>query len=250
MEAREGYDAATYGNRIADAYDDLPTHPQDADAAVTSLAQLAGHGPALELGIGTGRIALPLARRGVAVTGIDSSEAMVAKLRAKPGGDEIPVTIDDFADFHVDGRYSLVFVVYSTFFALLEADAQRRCFAAVADHLTSDGRFVIEAFVPDPSRFVRDQHLEVRHIDLDSTVLSVSRHDGATQRVNSLLVRLADNSVRTWPVRIRYSYPDELDAMSHEAGLRLEHRWGSWDCEPFTDDSVKHVSVYAAAGAD
>jgi SAM-dependent methyltransferase len=249
VEGREGYDAATYGDRIADAYDDLPTHPQDADAAVTFLAQLGDHGPVLELGIGTGRLALPLARRGVAVTGIDSSEAMVAKLRAKPGGDEIPVTIGDFADFHVDGRYSLILVAYSTFFALLDPDAQRRCFAAVAEHLTSDGRFVIEAFVPDTSRFVRDQHLEVRHVDLDSAVLSVSRHDASTQRVNSLLVRLADDSVRTWPVRIRYSYPDELDAMSHEAGLRLEHRWGGWDREPFTDDSVKHVSVYVAEGA-
>ena len=246
MDGDEGYDAATYGDRIAEAYDELPTHPDDADAAVACLAQIAGPGRALELGIGTGRLALPLASRGVDVSGIDSSEAMVSKLRAKSGGDAIPVTIGDFADVDVDGRYSLIFVAYSTFFALLDAGTQQRCFERVADHLTPGGRFVIEAFVPDPSRFVRDQHLEVRHVGVESAVLSVSRHDAATQRVDSLLVRVSDDGVRTWPVRIRYSYPDELDAMSHSAGLRLEHRWGGWNREPFTDDSVKHVSVYAA----
>jgi hypothetical protein len=241
----EGYDSATYGDRIADVYDALPTHPDDADAAVTCLAQLADSGPALELGIGTGRLALPLARDGLDVSGIDTSEAMVAKLRAKPGGDDIPVTIGDFVDVDVDGHFALIFVAYSTFFALRDADAQRRCFEGVVDHLTPEGRFVIEAFVPDPSRYVRDQHLEVRHVGVDSAVLSVSRHDGATQRVNSLLVRLADDGVRTWPVRLRYSYPDELDVMAEQAGLRLQHRWGGWDGEPFDDDSVKHVSVYA-----
>jgi SAM-dependent methyltransferase len=247
MEGGEGYDAATYGDRIADAYDDLPTHPRDADAAVTCLARLADNGPALELGIGTGRLALPLARRGVAVSGIDASEAMVARLRAKAGGDMIPITIGDLADVDVDGRFSLIFVAYSTLFALLDADAQRSCFARVADHLVPGGRFVIEAFVPDPSRFVRDQHIEVRHVGIDNALLSVSRHDAATQRVDSLLVRLADGDVRTWPVRIRYAYPAELDLMAQLAGLRLEHRWGSWEGEPFTDDSVKHVSVYEKA---
>ena len=245
MDDAEGYDSATYGDRIADAYDELPTHPDDADAAVTYLAQLAGNGPALELGIGTGRLALPLARGGLDVSGIDTSEAMVAKLRAKPGGDEIPVAMGDFADVDVDGRFALIFVAYSTFFALLDADAQRRCFEGVADHLTPEGRFVIEAFVPDPNRYVRDQHLEVRHVGVDSAVVSVSRHNAATQRVNSLLVLMADDGVRTWPVRLRYSYPVELDAMAEQAGLRLEHRWGGWDREPFDDVSVKHVSVYA-----
>lgn len=250
MESAEGYDAATYGDRIADAYDELPTHPRDADVAVACLADLCAGGPTLELGIGTGRLALPLARRGVAVSGVDASEAMVAKLRAKPGGDRIPVTIGDFADVDVDIPFDLVFVAYSTFFALPDADAQRRCFDGVAAHLTPGGRFVIEAFVPDPGRFVRDQHLEVRHVDLDSAVLSVSRHDATAQRVNSLLVRLANEGVRTWPVRLRYSYPEELDAMARDAGLRLEQRWGGWAREPFTDDSVKHVSVYAVASAE
>src|SRR5215207_9136615 len=122
-----------YGDRMADIYDDLPVHPPDADAAATCLAELAGAGPALELAIGTGRVALPLAGLGVAVSGIDASEAMVAKLRAKPGGDRIPVTIGDFADVPVDGRFALICVVYNTLFALLDRGAQQRCFERVAD---------------------------------------------------------------------------------------------------------------------
>ena len=248
MDGREGYDAAAYGDRIADVYDELPTHPPDAEAAAAYLADLACPGPVLELAIGTGRLALPLAERGVAVSGIDASEAMVAKLRAKPGGDRIPVAIGDFADVPVDGRFALICVVYNTLFALLDRGAQQRCFERVADHLAPGGRFVVEAFVPDPSRFQRDQHVEVRHVGDDSVLLSVSRHDAARQRVDSLLVRLGNDSVRTWPVRIRYSYPSELDVMAEAAALRLEQRWGGWEREPFTDDSVKHISVYAAAG--
>lgn len=247
MDGREGYDAAAYGDRIADVYDELPTHPPDVDAAAAFLADLAGPGPALELAIGTGRLALPLADRGVAVSGIDASEAMVAKLRAKPGGERIPVAIGDFADVPVDGRFALICVVYNTLFALLDLDAQRRCFERVADHLAPGGRFVVEAFVPDPTRFERDQHVEVRHVGDDAVLLSVSRHDAATQRVESLLVRLGNDSIRTWPVHIRYSYPSELDLMAEAAGLLLEHRWGGWEREPFTGDSVKHVSVYRVA---
>ena len=249
MASAKGYDAATYGDRMADFYDELPTHPADADVAPRRLADLAVDGPALELGIGTGRLALPLAGHGVAVSGIDASAAMVARLRVKPGGAEIPVAIGDFADVAVDGRFSVIFVVYNTFFSLLDVDTQRSCFERVADRLVPGGRFVIEAFVPDPGRFERGQHLEVRHVGIDSAVVSVSRHHAPTQRVDSLLVRLAEGGVRTWPVHIRYSYPGELDQMADRAGLRLEDRWGGWEREPFTDDSVKHVSVYAAASA-
>ena len=244
MGSREGYDAARYGDEIADAYDDLPTHPQDAEAAAACLAGLTRPGPAPELAIGTGRIALPLARRGVVVSGIDASEAMVAKLRAKPGGERIPVTIGDFADVDVDGRFALVFIVYNTFFALLDQASQQGCFRGVADHLAPGGRFVIEAFVPDVTRFERHQHVEVRHVGADAAMLSVSRHYPAAQRVDSLLVRLAHDGTSTWPVHIRYSYPSELDLMAEQAGLRLEHRWGGWEREPYTDDSVRHVSVY------
>src|SRR5262249_26932523 len=136
----------------------------------------------------------------------------------------------------------------STFFALLDPEKQQRCFDRVAAHLAPEGRFVIEAFVPDLTRFERGQRVEVRHVDADSALLSVSLHHPATQRVDSMLIRLAGGGVRTWPVPIRYSYPSELDLMAGHSGLRLEHRWGGWGREPFTDDSVKHVSVYPAAG--
>jgi SAM-dependent methyltransferase len=244
VDGWEGYDAASYGDRVADVYDDL-FHPPDTDAAVACLSELAGSGRALELAIGTGRLALPLARRGVEMSGIDASEAMVAKLRAKPGGEDIPVDIGDFADLDVEGRFSLVFIAYNTFFVLLDPTMQQQCFERVAAHLVAGGQFVVEGFVPDPGRFERGQHIEVTRVALDYAVLSVSRHDAATQRVDSLLVRVSDDGVRTWPVRLRYSYPSELDLMAERAGLRLEHRWGGYGREPFTGDSVKHVSVYA-----
>jgi SAM-dependent methyltransferase len=243
VDGWEGYDAASYGDRVADVYDQL-FHPPDTDAAVTCLAELAGSGSALELAIGTGRLALPLAHRGVAVSGIDASEAMVAKLRAKPGGEQIPVTIGDFAEVDVDGRFSLIFIAYNTFFVLLDPAVQARCFERIAAHLDSGGRFVIEAFVPDPGRFERGQNIEVTQVALGGAVLSVSRHDAGTQRVDSLLVRVSDDGVRTWPVRLRYSYPSELDLMAERAGLRLERRWGGWTREQFATDSVKHVTTY------
>lgn len=246
MDGWEGYDVASYGDRVADVYDEL-FHPPDTDAAVACLADLAASGPALELAVGTGRLALPLARRGVAVSGIDASEKMVSKLRAKPDGDRVAITIGDFADVGVEGRFSLIFIAYNTFFVMLDAETQRVCLERVASHLASGGRFVMEGFVPDPGRFERGQNVEVTQVALDSAVLSVSRHDAATQRVDSLLVRVSDDGVRTWPVRLRYSYPSELDRMAELAGMRLEQRWGSWVREPFTGDSVKHVSVYAKA---
>jgi SAM-dependent methyltransferase len=246
VDGGKGYDAARYGDRMADFFDELPIHPPDADAAAECLARLAGPGAALELAIGTGRVALPLARLGVAVHGIDASAAMVERLRAKPRGDDIPVTIGDFADVPVDGRFALIFLVYNTFFVLVDQATQRRCFERVAAHLAPGGRFVIEAFVPDLTRFERHQHVEVRHVGIDAAILSVSRHEPAAQRVESLFVWLSADGTRTWPVHLRYAWPSELDLMAQLAGLRLEQRWGGWDGEQFTDDSVKHVSVYVA----
>ena len=237
------YDETTYGDRIADVYDDWYA-ALDPTPAADALAELARGGRALELAIGTGRIALPLAARGVEVHGIDASEEMVAKLRAKPRGDAIPVTMGDFADVGVEGRYALIFVVFNTFFALLTQDDQVRCFANAAAHLEDDGVFVLEAFVPDLARFDRDQRVNVTRIDADSVMLDVSLHEPVEQRVASQHVVFDDRGVRLQPVSIRYAFPSELDLMAKLAGLELRDRWGDWSREPFTAASGKHVSVW------
>jgi SAM-dependent methyltransferase len=240
----EGYRANTYGDRIADVYDSWHSFPDETEAATDLLATLAGDGPALELAIGTGRIALPLAERGVAVHGIDASKAMLSRLRRKPGGKRIPVTLGDFAEVGIDGRFRLVYLVFNTIFALLTQDDQLRCFRNVAAHLTDDGVFLVEAFVPDLARFERDQSTSVSHIDVDKIMLDVSRHNPATQTIDSQHVLVGADGIRLQPVRLRYAWPSELDLMAQLAGLRLRDRWAGWRGEPFTAAATSHVSVY------
>jgi SAM-dependent methyltransferase len=241
----EGYGPETYGDRIADVYDELYADAPflETDATVDLLAQLAGGGPALELAIGTGRVALPLAARGVEVHGVDASERMVAKLRAKPGGDSIPVTIGDFADVPVDGEYPLIYVVFNTFFALQSQDEQVRCLENVAARLTPEGAFAMDAFVPDPARFAGGR-VSVSRIEDDLVQLEVTKLDPVEQRSLSQHVVLTPEGARFYPVSVRWAYPPELDLMARLAGLRLRERWGGWRREPFTADSTRHVSVY------
>jgi SAM-dependent methyltransferase len=242
------YEASTYGERIAEVYDRLPHLPRDTDAAVGFLAGLAGAGPVLELGIGTGRLALPLAARGLAVHGIDASPAMVARLRAKPGGERIPVTLGDFKDVAADGRFALIFVAFNTFFGLPSQEDQVRCFAAVAEHLTPGGVFVLEAFVPDPTLFDHGQRVEVTDVEADRVYLAASVHDAVEQRARSMHVVLSADGVRLYPVQVRYAWPSELDLMARLAGLRRRERWGGWSRQAFTARSPAHVSVYERAG--
>ena len=237
----EEYGPSTYGDRIADIYDDL-YGDMDPTTAVSLLRDLAGSGRALELAIGTGRVAVPLAEAGVDVTGIDASQAMVERLKAKT--DLIPVMIGDFSDVDVDGAFSLIYVVFNTFFGLLTQDDQIRCFENVAAHLEPGGRFVVEAFVPDLSRFDRGQRTQVTSVGTDSIKLDVSVHDMSAQRVDSQHVIVTGDSINHYPVSVRYAYPPELDLMARLAGLALEHRWAGWDRSPFTSSSGKHVSVY------
>ena len=225
-------------------YDDLAQRG-DEEAAVAFLHGMAGSGRALELGIGTGRLALPLAARGVVVDGIDLSEPMVARLRAKPGGDRLDVTIGDFADVGVSGRYRLVYVAFNSFFNLLSQDEQVRCFENVAAHLTDDGAFVIEAFVPTfLVRLEHDQYVHAEGIKVDGVRLDVLRHDGATQMIEENHVSLSAAGLHFNPVVQRYAWPAELDLMARIAGLRLGERWSGWSREPFTLTSDVHVSVY------
>jgi SAM-dependent methyltransferase len=203
-----------------------------------------GHRSAIELGIGTGRFALPLQERGLTVHGIDASAAMVEKLRAKPGGRDIAVTIGDFSRVTLDASFELIFVAFNTFFGLLTADDQLQCFRNVASMLRPDGVFVIEAFVPDLRRFDRGQRFAVTRIEPRAVWLEASLHDAASHAVNSQLVRLSVDGVQLFPLRIRYAWPAELDLMARIVGLRLRERWSGWDRQPFSSASAAHVSVY------
>ena len=243
----EGYRPETYGDRIADVYDAMMADLPDPTDSVDRLAELAGPGPALELGIGTGRVALPLAARGVQVHGIDASAAMVERLRAKPGGDAITVTFGDFADVPVEGSYPLVYVVFNTFFALLSQDDQLRCFAAVADRLAPGGAFLLSGFVPDPTLYSGGQSVRTTEVGLDRARLDLARHDPVAQRVDFQHVVLTEAGIRLYPGALRYAWPSELDLMARLAGLRLRERWGGWRREPFGADSGLHVSVYEHA---
>jgi SAM-dependent methyltransferase len=244
----EDYTAETYGERWAEIYDDWTATVgflAEGETVASRLADLSGGGRALELAIGTGRIALPLVEMGVQVHGIDISESMVAKLRAKPGGGDIPVTMGDFADVPVEGEFGLIYLAFNTLFALLTQDDQVRCFANVAGHLARDGVFVIEAFVPDTGRFNLGSRMDVVDVGLSTLAFHAARHDPATQTVEGMQVVLEEGKpVRTFPVRIRYAYPSELDLMARLAGLRLRERWAGWDREPFGAASGRHVSVY------
>jgi SAM-dependent methyltransferase len=241
----EGYDARTYGDRIARVYDELYEELFDVAGTVSLLAELAGDGRALELAIGTGRVALPLRERGVEVTGIDISDAMVAKLRTKPGGADIPIVMGDFGDVEVAGHFDVVYLVFNTLFALPTQDDQVRCFENVARHLTEGGVFVVEAFVPDSTRFTRHQTTGTDFLGTDHLHLEASRHDPVTQTVDTQHVVLRQGQpVEMYPVSIRYSYPGEIDLMARLARLRLRNRWGGWHREPFTSESNFHVSLY------
>ena len=242
MKANPEYNESTYGDHIAQIYDQW--HPVAAPEMVAALANLAGAGPVLELGIGTGRIALQLVARGLEVHGIDASVAMVEKLRVKPGGNHIPVTIGNFAEVGVDGNYSLIFVAFNTFFALSSQEEQVQCFANVAKRLRPGGLFLIEAFVPDLTRFTRGQVLQAYRVENDEVRLEASRHDVLTQRVISQQVIISEAGIKLYPIQVRYAWPAELDLMARLAGMRLRERWSNWRGEPLTAESTNHISIY------
>ena len=240
----QGYDPMmSFGEADAAIYDDEPRG--DEAEAVAFLAEVAKGGPALELAIGTGRIALPLAGTGIRVDGIDLSEPMVARLRSKPGGADLDVTMGDFAGVPVEGSYRLIYVVYNTFFNLLTQDDEVRCFENVAAHLEPDGVFVIETLVPSWLYGLRDgQHVDAEDLQIDEVWLDVAKHDAVGQRLLETHVRLRGDGVSLFPIVQRYAWPAEMDLMARIAGLRLHERWGGWEREPFTAQSRLHVSVY------
>jgi len=217
----------------------------DAAAVETTagvLAELAGRGRALELGIGTGRIALPLARRGVEVHGIDLSRAMVARLRAKPGGDGIPVTIGDFATATADGTFSLAYLVFNTIMNLTTQDAQVACFRNVARHLEPGGCFVIEVGVPELRRLPPGQNTVPWQVTPTRWAFDI--YDTATQAMSSNYITVEDGRGEYRSIPFRYVWPAELDLMARLAGMRLRDRWEGWSRQPFTSQSGQHVSVW------
>ena len=242
----DGYDETTYGQRWAPFYDDLYS---DVDESVLDLlARHAGTPPrALELAIGSGRIALPLAQRGVAVTGIDASEAMVARLRAKPGGEDIAVVMGNFAHVDVDGSFPLVYLSFNTIFALLSQEEQVECFRNVAEHLEPGGRFIIDCFVPDVKRFdsynTRTGVSSLRSVSEGHLEMTV--YDPVNQVLDTQLVRIVDGEApAVLPIKIRFAWPSELDLMARLAGLELEDRFGWYDLRPFNERSTSHMSIY------
>jgi SAM-dependent methyltransferase len=240
-DEQDGY----FGERVAAKYDDETAgmfQPAAVDAAVDFLAGLAGRGRALELGIGTGRIALPLARRGVPVHGIDLSEAMVARLRAKPGGADIGVTIGDFAAAQAGGTFSLAYLVFNTIMNLTTQDAQVACFRNVAAQLAPGGCFVIEVGVPELRRLPPGQNVVPFHVSPTRWAFDV--YDVATQAMSSNYVEVTDGRGEYRSIPFRYVWPAELDLMAQLAGMRLRERWAGWTLAPFTSESEEHVSVW------
>lgn len=212
------------------------------DAAVDFLVEHARGGAALELGIGTGRIALPLHERGVEVAGIDLSESMVARLRDKPGGDAIDVVIGDFAHAHAAGQFRLVYLVFNTIGNLTEQDEQVACFRNAAAHLEPGGRFVIELEVPDLQRLPAGERF--RPFTVTSTHLGFDEYDIVNQGLISHHYRVGDERVTLRSYPFRYAWPAELDLMAQLAGMRRYDRWAGWAREPFTSESGQHVSVW------
>jgi SAM-dependent methyltransferase len=240
------YITSTYGDHLAGVYDEWFSHVED--AAIDCLTELSKGGRVLELGIGTGRVALPLSAHGIEVHGIDASEAMVSRLRAKPGGESISVTMGDFADVAVEGEFSLVYVAFNTFFALLTQEEQVKCFRNVATHLADGGAFVIDAFVPDMKRFTGGQEVRTHAVTTEEVSIQVSQHDPARQRVKGQFIVLRNDQVKLYPVEIRYCWPSELDLMAQLAGMQLRYRWGGWTQGEFDSASGKHISVYEMGG--
>jgi SAM-dependent methyltransferase len=234
-----------FGERIAERYDESSADmfdPAVVEPAVAFLAELAGDGAALELGIGTGRIALPLSQRGARVHGIDLSEAMVAKLREKPGGEAIPVTIGDFATTRVEGTFSLAYLVFNTINNLTTQDEQVACFENVATHLEPGGCFVIEVGVPGLRTLPPGERFQV--FDFGETHVGIDEYDVANQGLVSHHFSLVDGRWELVSMPFRSVSPAELDLMARLAGMRLRERWSGWQREPFTSESTKHVSVW------
>jgi SAM-dependent methyltransferase len=242
-------DDGYFDERVAARYDESSAEmfdPAVVDPVVDLLVELAGNGRALELGIGTGRIALPLAQRGVPVHGIELSNAMVARLRAKPGGGDVGVTIGDFATTTVEGTFSVAYLVFNTIMNLTTQALQVACFRNVAAQLEPGGCFVVEVGVPGLQRLPPGETFRVFHVS--ETRWGIDEFDVARQGLTSHHFEIIDGRLERLSVPFRYAWPAELDLMAELAGMTLRDRWSGWRREPFTSESRKHVSVWEKPG--
>ncbi|MFI0741048.1 class I SAM-dependent DNA methyltransferase [Streptomyces sp. NPDC021100] len=245
----EGFDPRTsFGYEVSQRYDDEPRG--DEAETVAFLAGLAGGRDALELAVGTGRIALPLLRAGVRVDGIELSRDMVARMREKPDGDRIDVTMGDMSRVTTGRHYGLVYLVFNTIGNLLTQEDQVRCFRNAAAHLADGGVFVVECRIPTAPSRAGHQYLDTERVGLDYVDLDAGRYDPVTQILDVNHIRISSRGIRLSPIRLRLAHPPEFDLMARLAGLRLRDRWGGWNGEPFTAASWRHVSVYERADDD
>lgn len=238
----EPYEIDTYGESVADVYDEW--YATYEERMIDVLSELTGGGRALELGIGTGRIALPLQERGVEVHGIDASTSMLAKLKAKPRGTEIPVSLGDFSKVDLEGQFDLIYIVFNTFFALLTQEDQITCFRNVATHLKPDGTFLLTVFFPDMRRLESRQEVRISRLERNQTFLDATQFDIISQQITANHIVLTEKGTKLFPVKLRYAWPSELDLMARLAGLILKERWGDWDRSPFDADKTRHISLY------
>lgn len=252
-DAVDGYESSTYGERFADVYDDWYPDVTDAEgcvATILALVERAGGGPVLELGVGTGRLAVPLARSGLEVHGVDASQAMLERLRARPGGEAVRTVLGDMAEVELPDLEpcAVVLIAFNTLFNLGTEDAQARCLQRAARALAPSGRLLVETFVPrdDEDGSGAVTAVEPRRIELDQVVLTVSRSDPADQTVTGQHVQLTERGVRLRPWHLRWLRPDQLDELAGRAGLALDWRAAGWRDEPFDDSSAAQVSCYRA----
>lgn len=237
--------SATDYDHVAPYYDELTAALPETTQTVDFLADHAGAGRVLELGVGTGRVACPLSLRGFDVTGLDNSAGMLARLRSRSDGAKVTVALGNFTDLPVEGEFSLVYAVFNTLFCVISQDEQLRAIQLAAEHLDPDGTFVVETNLPDLARSDSSgRTLNTGGVERNRVFVEAAMHDAATQRIRTQTIILSEQGIQMFPLMMRYFWPSELDLMAKLAGLRLERRYGNWDRTPYNRDSARQISVF------
>lgn len=235
---------SAYGKVHASIYDNLFQDRDDLDQVSKVLAAHVSNGAALEFGIGTGRVALPLAARGVCVAGVDNSQEMLGKLKEKPGAKDIRATLGSFTEARVEGEFSLVFCVFATMYLVTDQAEQVKVFANAARHLGKGGKFIVEGFVHDRRRFLHDQEVVTNRVGEDVVELRAARLNASTQTISTSRIVLTPNGIQMYPNKLRFIHPSEMDLMAQLHGFALRERWSDWNGSAFNSDSANQIAVY------